>query len=31
VVAGVVLNFVLLKALSSVVIRTPSFVKRWFA
>jgi hypothetical protein len=31
VVAGVVFNFVLLKALSSVVIRTPAFVKRWFA
>jgi len=31
VVAGVVLNFILLKALSSVVIRTPAFVKRWFA
>jgi len=31
VVAGVVLNFVLLKALSGVVIRTPAFVKRWLA
>ncbi len=31
VVAGVVFNFILLKALSAVVIRTPAFVKRWFA
>ncbi len=31
VVAGVVFNFILLKALSSVVIRTPAFVKRWFS
>lgn len=31
VVAGVVFNFILLKALSGVVIRTPAFVKRWFA
>ncbi|MCD4674252.1 MAG: hypothetical protein K8R77_16440 [Anaerolineaceae bacterium] len=31
VVAGVVFNFVLLKALSGVVIRTPAFVKRWLA
>lgn len=31
VVAGVVLNFILLKALSAVVIRTPAFVKRWFS
>jgi hypothetical protein len=30
-VAGIVFNFILLKALSSVVIRTPAFVKRWFA
>lgn len=30
-VAGIVFNFILLKALSSVVIRTPSFVKGWFA
>jgi hypothetical protein len=31
VVAGVVFNFILLKALSGVVIRTPAFVKRWFS
>jgi hypothetical protein len=31
VVAGIVFNFILLKALSSVVIRTPAFVKRWWA
>ncbi|MEN4011699.1 MAG: hypothetical protein ROW48_06665 [Bellilinea sp.] len=31
VVAGVVLNFILLKALSAVVIRTPAFVKRWLS
>jgi len=31
VVAGIVFNFVLLKALSGVVIRTPAFVKRWWA
>jgi len=31
VVAGVVFNFILLKALSGVVIRTTAFVKRWFA
>lgn len=30
-VAGIVFNFILLKALSSVVIRTPAFVKGWFA
>ena len=30
-VAGIVFNFILLKALSSVVIRTPGFVKRWWA
>lgn len=30
-VAGIVFNFILLKALSAVVIRTPAFVKRWFA
>jgi len=30
-VAGIVFNFILLKALSSVVIKTPAFVKRWFA
>jgi hypothetical protein len=29
--AGLVFNFILLKALSGVVIRTPAFVKRWFA
>jgi hypothetical protein len=31
VVAGVVFNFVLLKALSPVVIRTTAFVKRWWS
>ncbi len=31
VVAGLVFNFVLLKALSGVVIKTPAFVKRWWA
>ena len=31
VVAGIVFNFVLMKALSGVVIRTPAFVKRWWA
>lgn len=31
VVAGVVFNFILLKALSSVVIRTTAFVKRWWS
>ncbi len=31
VVAGIVFNFILLKALSGVVIRTPSFVKKWWA
>ena len=31
VVAGIVFNFILLKALSGVVIRTPAFVKRWWA
>ena len=31
VVAGVVFNFILLKALSAVVIRTKAFVKRWWA
>ena len=30
-VAGLVFNFILLKALSSVVIRTPAFVKKWWA
>lgn len=30
-VAGIVFNFILLKALSGVVIRTPAFVKRWWA
>lgn len=30
-VAGILLNIILLKALSSVVIRTPAFVKRWWA
>lgn len=29
--AGLVFNFILLKALSPVVIRTPAFVKKWFA
>jgi hypothetical protein len=31
VVAGLVYNFVLLKALSPVVIRSKAFVKRWLA
>lgn len=31
VIAGLVLNFVLLKTLSPVVIRTAAFVKRWWA
>jgi len=31
VIAGVVFNFILLKALSAVVIRTKAFVKRWWA
>jgi len=31
VVAGLVFNFILLKVLSAVVIRTPAFVKRWWA
>ena len=31
VIAGLVFNFILLKALSGVVIRTPSFVKRWLS
>jgi len=31
VVAGVVFNFILLKALSAVVIRTTAFVKKWWA
>ena len=31
VVAGVVFNFILLKALSGVVIRTTAFVKKWWA
>ena len=31
VLAGLVFNFILLKALSGVVIRTPAFVKRWWA
>lgn len=31
VVAGLVFNFVLLKALSAVVIRMPGFVKKWWA
>lgn len=30
-IAGIVFNFILLKALSPVVIRTPAFVKRWWA
>ncbi|HSM58951.1 MAG TPA: hypothetical protein VK879_22540 [Candidatus Sulfomarinibacteraceae bacterium] len=30
-IAGLVFNFVLLKALSSVVIRMPAFVKEWWA
>ncbi len=31
VVAGIVFNFILLKALSAVVIRTRAFVKKWWA
>ncbi len=31
VLAGLVFNFILLRALSGVVIRTPSFVKRWWS
>jgi hypothetical protein len=31
VLAGIVFNFILLKALSGVVIRTPAFVKKWWA
>ncbi len=31
VIAGLVFNFILLKALSGVVIRTRAFVKRWWA
>ena len=31
VIAGVVFNFILLKALSEIVIRTKAFVKRWWA
>jgi len=31
VIAGVVFNFILLKALSAVVIRTTAFVKRWWS
>ena len=31
VVAGMVFNFILLKALSEIVIRTKAFVKRWWA
>lgn len=31
VVAGVVFNFILMKALSAVVIRTTAFVKRWWS
>jgi hypothetical protein len=31
VIAGLVFNFILLKALSGVVIRTPAFVKRWWS
>ena len=31
VVAGIVFNFILLKALSGVVIRTTAFVKRWWS
>jgi hypothetical protein len=30
-VPGIVLNFILLKVLSSVVIPTPAFVRRWFS
>ncbi len=29
--AGIVFNFILMKALSGVVIRTPTFVKKWWA
>jgi hypothetical protein len=31
VIAGMVFNFILLKALSEIVIRTKAFVKRWWA
>ena len=31
VVAGLVFNFILLKALSGVVMKTPAFVKRWWS
>lgn len=31
VLAGIVFNFILLKALSAIVIRTPGFVKKWLA
>jgi hypothetical protein len=31
VIAGIVFNFILLKGLSSVVIRMPAFVKKWWA
>jgi len=31
VVAGIVFNFILLKALSGVVIKTPAFVKKWWS
>jgi hypothetical protein len=30
-VAGIILNIILMKALSGVVIRTPAFVKKWWA
>jgi hypothetical protein len=30
-IAGLVFNFILLKALSGVVIKTPAFVKKWWA
>lgn len=30
-VAGILLNIILMKALSGVVIRTPAFVKKWWA
>ncbi len=30
-IAGIIFNIILLKALSGVVIRTPGFVKRWWA
>lgn len=30
-IAGIVFNFILLKALSGVVIRTPAFVKKWWS